>query len=129
MKIERGMYVRTKKGIGKIDDTRMFMDKYFEFHLDSNKGMIHNVPDNTYWNSEKDIIGEPSFNVIDVIDERDLVNGIWIEKNNGRYLETLEIDPEQSSFGYAKFLELWPNDIYDVITHEQYDAMKYTIGE
>ena len=36
-KLEIGMYVRTKYGIGKIDETRVFIGT-FEIHLDSNKG-------------------------------------------------------------------------------------------
>jgi len=132
MKIEKGMYVRYVSSFN---------------HNDSDKpvvkiGKIIRVDDyiqlDTFWPSngvfptedfKKFIIGEPSFNIMDVIESNDLVNEIWVEENNGRYLETLEHDCEMSSLGHIEYVKIWPRDIYTVLTHEQYDAMKYTIGE
>ena len=71
--ISIGDYVRTSYGIGKIDKIRHFMN-VFEFHLDSNKGRIHNVTENTYWNSELDIIGKPSDNLASLVRPWDIVN-------------------------------------------------------
>ena len=71
--ISIGDYVRTNYGIGKIDKIRHFMG-VFEFHLDSNKGRIHNVTDGKNWNSELDIIGEPSDNLVSLVRPGDIVN-------------------------------------------------------
>ena len=126
-KLEIGMYVRTKYGIGMVDETEMFMDKYFQFHLDSNKGRIHNVTTNTYWNSEEDIIGEPSFKIIDVIEEGDLVNDMFVESNEGNKLCTLEEDYERSTLGYVRYVEIFNGQIETVVTHEQLAAMSYEV--
>ena len=120
--IKIGMYVRTKHGIGKVDETEMFMDKYFQFHLDSNKGRIHNVTTNTYWNSVEDIIGEPSDDPFKLIRPCDFVNGNevlqvcdfhdgvrFIEFSEGRYISSVE-------------------SIYNIVTREQYEREMYIVN-
>jgi hypothetical protein len=119
MKLEVGMYVRTKQGIGKIDETRIFLEKYFEFHLDSNKGYIHSVSDNTYWNDKNEVIGEPSHNIIDLIEEGDYVNGEEIIEIllDGKMSRVKTIDGT-----YFK------EDIKSIVTKEQFESMSYKIN-
>ena len=116
MEISKGMYIRTKKGIGKIDKTRIFMEE-LEIHLDSNKGKIRNVKDNTYWNNVEDIIGKPSFNIIDLIEVGDYVNGSKV----------IKVDKE---YGVIKCLndnKYWHFEVENIVTKEQFNSMKYVV--
>ena len=131
MKISKGMYIRTKKGIGKIDKTRIFMEE-LEIHLDSNKGKIRNVKDNTYWNNVEDIIGKPSFNIIDLIEVGDYVNGNKVTKLGFDKLllhcKTIECHQEDLSRGYEGVTFVYTNnDITDIVTKEQFNSMKYVV--
>lgn len=119
-KLEIGMYVRTKCGIGKIDKTRYFLGRY-EFHLDSNKGTIHNVTDNTYWNTEHNIIGEPSLNQIDLIEVGDYANGCKVIKNTLKDGGNIVIVQGGNCFTN--------DDIKTVVTKEQFSAMEYRLGD
>lgn len=127
-----GMYVRTNYGIGKIDKTRMFMDKYFEFHLDSNKGRIHNVDDNTYWNSLEDIIGEPSFDILELIRPGDYVNGSKVIKTKCK-LEYMDDDSDTGVNEIYDGLELADGWIYfeyeieTILTKEQFEREMYKV--
>lgn len=117
-KIEVGMYVRTKDGIGKIDETRVFIDT-FEIHLDSNKGRIHNVTDNTYWNTSDDIIGKPSKNPIDLIEVGDYVNGYKVD-----FVQNNEIIYNHN---HPRQLNMFAKDIKSIVTREQFSAMEYKV--
>lgn len=123
LELKKGMYVRTKKGIGKINEIRDFMG-VLEFHLDSNIGKIHNVTDNTYWNNVDDIIGDPSEHLIDLIEVGDYVNGEKVtsaepvyEKDNERYL----------GFGDYDYYIHASEDIKSVVTKEQFNSCKYVL--
>ena len=119
MKLEVGMYVRTKKGLGKIYKTRYFMDEY-EIHLDSNVGTILNVTDNTYWSHTYDIIGEPSHNIIDLIEVGDYVNGekvIYISEGNFKCIQTEKTRDKL----------ITEKDIKSVVTKEQFESVSYDI--
>lgn len=120
MELKKGMYIRTKKGIGKINEIRDFMG-VLEFHLDSNIGKIHNVTDNTYWNNVDDIIGEPSEHLIDLIEVGDYVNGVKVtEIKDGKPYHEDYNDPYFSYY----FEE---NNIKDIVTKEQFNACKYVV--
>lgn len=128
-KLKVDMYVRTRNGIGKIDETRMFMDK-FEFHLDNNKGRIHNVNDNTYWNSLEDVIGEPSYKVIDLVQEGDLVTikSKYCEGDiyqvNVKCDDVVGLDCFQDGTMYID-----NNDIKTVVTKEQFEREMYEVNK
>lgn len=131
MKIEVGMYVRTKAGIGKIDETEMFMGKYFQFHLDSNKGTIHNVTHNTYWNKKEDIIGEPSYNIMDLIEAGDYVNGEKVaevlNKPMYHFGDGIIIKNEYGEDIYSNFRNSKYESIKSIVTKEQFAAMEYKV--
>lgn len=121
-KIEVGMYVRTKYGIGKIDETRVFIGT-FEIHLDSNKGRIHNVTDNTYWNTSDDIIGKPSKNPVDLIEVGDYVNGDKVTEM------MIRMRDEQGVFGLPDHYKMFVDEIpiKSIVTREQFEAMEYKV--
>lgn len=121
MKIEVGMYTRTKYGIGKIDETRMFMNE-FQFHLDINVGRILNVNDNTYWNTQKDIIKEPSFKLIDLIEVGDYVNGVEVEEITDTEIMLVDTHLYIDKNVANKLIE-------SVVTHEQFESVSYKVGD
>ena len=119
-----GDYVRTKTGLGKIT----------EYKKHDSWGYIIKV-EGTYncythtGNGELSDIIKSSPNIIDLIEVGDYVNGIYIEGNKGRYLETLEYDIENSSLGHIEYLKIYPNDIKSIVTKEQFSSMEYKVGE
>lgn len=128
MNLEVGMYVRTNYGIGKVDNTRMFMNN-FQFHLDSNKGNIHNVSDNTYWNRLEDIIGEPVHNLIELIEVGDFItykqsNMHWNipTRVDGRYNRQQELNELVVGDIPLKNVE-----ITSILTKEQFERETYKI--
>lgn len=105
MKLEVGMYVRTLNGIAKID-------KIQDNVMKDTKGYLH------YGDFVK-----ASYNIIDILEEGDYVNGSWVnEIVDGKPIHEDYNDPYYS-FG-------WENeDIKSVITHEQMEQMAYKVGE
>lgn len=120
MKIEVGMYVRTKYGIGKVDEIRNVLGEY-EIHLDCNKGKIHNVTNNTYWNHTEDIIGEPSLTLIDLIEIGDYVNGMKVLDIKDGYFFTMQ------EFGVKGIFR--NEDIKTIVTKEQFERESYKLGD
>lgn len=133
MKIEKGMYVRTRQGIGYIDDIVKYRDEHDIFHLDINKGSIHNIYNDTYWNDEKDLLKEPSFDLMDLIEAGDIINGSKllsidyaydVDHNCDKlhyYYEFDNVDKDINEY-YDKLI------IEEIITKEQYEANVYKVN-
>ena len=108
MKLEEGMYVRTKKGIGKIN---YFINNNYtqKFTYIDNKG-VSNILE------EKEII-KASHNIIDLIEVGDYVNGwkvlYWTDG-------TKVVDD-----GYATNLD--KISVKSIVTKEQFESMKYEV--
>ena len=108
MKLEEGMYVRTKKGIGKIN---YFINNNYtqKFTYIDNKG-VSNILE------EKEII-KASYNIIDLIEVGDYVNGwkvlYWTDG-------TKVVDD-----GYATNLD--KISVKSILTKEQFESMKYEV--
>ena len=84
--------------------------------------------DNFLWDKElKEYIVKHSFNIIDLIEEGDYVNGIYIECTKGAYLETLEHDYENSDLGHIEYLKIYPYDIKSIVTKEQFKNIEYKV--
>lgn len=102
MKLEVGMYVRTKNGvIAKIKDIGnfIFTDKR-EFG--------------------KHYITKASYNLIDLIEVGDYVNGSLVSDTTGEYLR---IDSESHNKHYfSKYIK-------SIVTKEQFSQMEYRIGD
>ena len=121
MKLEVGMYVRT---IGGIERLKKENDNGWFFE----KSMIIK-PDNI----EKYII-KASYNIIDILEENDYVNGLRVEKNKYGELYTSYVyyggDIGKQCEVYTTWLkELKEDMIYSVVTHEQMEQMAYKVGE
>lgn len=132
MKLEVGMYVRTNKGIAKIikifangdepyDNVKYELDRYLEIYYDSQY-----VSD--------DYIVKTSYNIIDILEENDYINGLRIEKNKYGELYTSYVyyggDIGKQCEVYTTWLkELKEDMIYSIVTHEQMEQIAYKVGE
>ena len=122
MKLEEGMYVRTKNnGICKL---------YREFHEDSVDVGIGVFPeiDGFFIDKEeinyiekKDVL-KASYNIIDLIEEGDYVNGLPVtricidDETNEKYLNM-----------FGSISEYRSEDIKSIVTIEQFHSMKYEV--
>lgn len=125
-KLEIGMYVRTRYGIAKvvkfsdiIDDRGCYLDR----------NIMSCNPEN--WEdfcTVHDIVGEPSFEIIDVIEQGDLVEikSKYCEDDvyrvNCKCDDVIGLDCFQDGTMYVD-----NTDIKRVLTKEQYKAMCYEV--
>lgn len=125
MKLEVGMYVRTKWGdIRKIEsvwnDTDFNVDKtYYNYNIEEDTlGCVLN----------EDIIKEPSFNIIDLIKAKDIILG-----TDGKLYQCWKIYKDYV-FTYSKnkqgqTVTLVDYQIDKVLTKEQFEQMSYKVGD
>lgn len=125
MKLEVGMYVRTKWGdIRKIEriwnDTDFNVDKtYYNYNIEEDTlGCVLN----------EDIIKEPSFNIIDLIKAKDIILG-----TDGKLYQCWKIYKDYV-FTYSKnkqgqTITLVDYQIDKVLTKEQMEQMAYKVGD
>ena len=125
MKLEVGMYIRIEKGIYKINNyiNNNYTQKYT--YID-NKG-VSNILE------EKEII-KVSRNIIDLIEAGDYVNGLRVEKSKYGKLYTSytymggDIGLQQET--YTTFLKDYEeDDVYSILTREQFESMSYKVDE
>lgn len=121
MKLEVGMYVRFKDKRG-IEYIRKIVkipedNRYASLYLDKEANYSHGL-------SPKNII-KASYNIIDILEEGDYVNGHPIYE-----IVEYEDDTRAIVIGDDNKSIIWKKqDIEDVITKEQFEQMKYRIGE
>ena len=122
MKLEKGMYVRTKIGcICQI--LRTTYSKY----LSRNKELCYEVdrPINVNMELYDEDIFKASHNIIDLIEVGDYVNGYPVTTaSNG--LKSIYIDLREDLGWRTK---LYETDIKSIVTKEQFESMQYKVGE
>lgn len=129
MKLEVGMYVRTKnRGIAKFRGWNAYDENKVAIHT-HNEGDIEITPI-----IDKNTIIKASYNIIDLIEVGDYVNGLRVEKNKYGELYTSYVyyggDIGKQCEVYTTWLkELKEDMIYSIVTHEQMEQMEYKIGE
>ena len=117
MKLEVGMYVRTK--VGKI---AKIINKY------DNSGSLHN--ENFVWvlddlsvlalHSQK--VVKASYNLIDLIEKGDYVNGLAVTRI------CVDEETEKKHLNMYGSLSEWENeDIKSIVTKEQFNSVKYEV--
>lgn len=118
MKLEVGMYVRLQNDAENIVIINRIANVFETTILTENDGSIYQGE------YTKENVIKASYNIIDILEVGDYVNGLPIQKIN-KYLFTNE-----------KYLNLlgscsdWENeDIKSVITHEQMKQMAYKVEE
>lgn len=126
MKLEPNMYVRTKDGIitkvNYIDDDTIFFDK----------DLYRNYGDSINFLGKDNLerIVKASYNIIDILEVGDYVNGQEIyydEELNFLYVQSFDANGEfyQESITKQSFID----NIKSIVTHEQMEQMTYKVGE
>lgn len=131
MKLEEGMYVRFKDKRGshyirKITsvNTEYPGKLYAGIYIDKTANNCNGV-------SLKNIINA-SHRLIDLIDKGDYVNGykvLWVYNTEIAKIsesETLYVVIDNHDGGESRIME---KDIIDIVTKEQFNSMKYVVGE
>ena len=119
LELKKGMYVRTKKGIGRVTEyTKHKSWGYIVKVLGQYSCYTHTS------NGELSDVIKASYNLIDLIEVGDYVNGEKVtsaepvdKKDIERYL----------GFGDYDYYIHTSEDIKDVVTKEQFDSMKYVV--
>jgi len=110
MKLEVGMYVRTHKGICKIEG---FASTLTDDYIENEKGSM--IPKNE--------IKKVNHNIIDLIEAGDYVNGLKV-------IDIVEKDIYASNFYADQYIELIKiKDIKSIVTKEMFENMSYKIGD
>ena len=120
MKLEVGMYVRTDNGIiGKIYEKIGDMFTY----KDSNRDYI------TYGLTHNEIL-KASFNIIDLIEVGDYVNGFRVDEI-GEYhsIRTDKVETYAKVNCSALLNCFYEEDIKSIVTKEMFLQMEYKVGE
>ena len=116
MKLEVGMYVRTKDGI--ID--KVIID-YNGHCANPNCEYKHISCAKNYYDEDK--IVKASYNIIDILEVGDYVNGYYVED----VLKTFVNVAVGSN--YFQSPTIYEKDIKSIVTKEQMEQMVYRIGE
>lgn len=135
MKLEVGQFVRFKdkrgieyiRKIVEIPEDNRYASLYLDKDVNYSKGL-----------SVKNVI-KASYNIIDILEEGDYVNGyyvskIWEKDEITHYVDETPIKRKQReiviqapSYGGIEILK--NNNIKTIVTKEQFEQMSYKIGE
>lgn len=146
MELKEGMYVRTKKdGIGKITKIEEFIPFDDHIYLDSGKGDITFQNKNIVCkvNCRGNIV-KASYNIIDLIEVGDYVNGLpasiisgtRYDKNDLRvwlavatkYKEEYGVENSDGDYEHQTLYRcIKPENIKSIVTKEQFEQMKYEV--
>lgn len=110
MKLKEGMYVRYKTLSNRIKIAKI---------IEIDKKLLD--LDNKDCTTEKYIIGEPSHNIIDLIEVGDYVNGYLVEDVGNTFLNIA------TGSNYFQKPTIFENDIKSIVTKEQFESMEYKI--
>lgn len=128
MKLEAGMYVRTKFGIARIVEFRERENNLSCYYLDRNimeedKYLSNCIYDYKYY---KEQILKVSYDIIDLIKPGDYVNGYKVSFKDKDYKPFVQCDyPVQE--GTTNHYRFYEEAIYLIVTKEQFESMKYEV--
>ena len=112
MNLEPNMYVRTKWGIARlIGECWKDFGGELAYAVDC---CLQPIDETKIF--KEDIIGEPSFNLIDLIEVGDYVNEERVEE---KWKEVVLVGQECRP--------ITPNDIKSIVTKQQFESMQYVI--
>ena len=120
MELKKGMYVRFKDNkdiqyIGKLININEYREPCFKYAIEVT------WYDDYIFIGDNDIIGEPSFDLIDLIEPGDFINGYkvtYIDKDN----QIIRVD----GFGWGTNI-IRKDNIKNIVTKEQFNSMKYVV--
>ena len=129
MKLEVGMYVRTKEGfiakIQYIDEDSGGID------CDSSVKTMYEEHYSCLWGSEvKELVVKASHNLLGndkepcLIDAGDYVNGRKVYQVGYNFADEFVLKMSKSN--YEDFI--YPNEIETIVTKEQFESMSYKVG-
>ena len=140
MKLEVGMYVRTKLGISKLIGIKKYKDlKIYIFDKLDEDLWSDDIADEVWECELKKVIVKASYNIIDILEIGDYANGyyvskIWEKDEITHYVNETpikrkerEIVIQAPSYGGIEILK--NKNIKSVITHEQMEQMAYKVEE
>ena len=121
MELKEGMYVRTKYGI----------TQYREYEI-NNCGLLSKIicmpvkccNEGIFANTE-DIIGEPSFNIIDLIEDDDYVNGYPVTVENMGGIKYLLLDCDKDMHYLVQIYD--DSEIKSIVTKEMFSSVSYEV--
>ena len=121
MKLEVGMYVRTKH----YNHIPSYISKIIKITDDYVK--LENQKD-THYSWEKEDILKASHNIIDLIEVGDYVNGYKVSLRGYDYADFVQCDypVENGTTNHYKFYE---QAIKSIVTKEQFSSMEYRLGD
>ena len=122
MKLEVGQFVRLKSGyICKIININDFREPNMKY------GVEANYLKDVMFIGDDDVV-KASYNIIDLIEEGDYVNGYKVVDiiHNNRKLEPSTMVYCEYGNNYIGF---YNEEIKSVITHEQMEQMEYKVGK
>lgn len=117
MEIKEGMYVRTKDGY--ID--KVIID-YKGYCNNPNCNCKHVSCEKNYYDEEKII--KTSYNLIDLIEEGDYVNGVEVI---GKEFDNFNKEYLQCGVGDYVICTFEVKDIKTILTKEQFESQKYIV--
>jgi hypothetical protein len=138
MKLEVGKWCRTEKGtIFKIIGGNVDM---WEIDIDySYLSKCENEDYNSYaYNKNnslfEDLVVKSSYNIIDLVEENDYINGLRVEKNKYGKLYTSYVYYGGDIGKQCEVYTTWLKDykieyIETIVTHQQFENMAYKVGE
>lgn len=122
MKLEVGQFARLKSGyICKIININDFREPNMKY------GVEANYLKDVMFIGDDDIV-KVSYNIIDILEEGDYVNGNKVDFTNNNN----KLSYEDKCIGFYDGdgdITLFENGIKSVITHEQMEQMAYKVGE
>lgn len=125
--IQVGEYVRTKNGV-----IRKAEEVLKGNYVNIDDGFFDTDYDDYRWGLEPDEIKVHSFNIIDLIEVGDYVNGYQVETinyeedENGNLFNVLGVVFTDDDYAYSK--ELKDINIHSIVTKEQFKSMEYKVG-
>ena len=133
LELRKNMYVRNCYGriakIEYIEDNTAYCDNWLYQSYEDHITFI-NLDDE----DDIDEILKTSYNIIEILEENDYVNGLRVEKNKYGELYTSYVyyggDIGKQCEVYTSWLkELEEDMIYSVVTKEQFESMSYKLGD
>lgn len=133
MKLEVGMYVRTKDGvIGKLKNSNYV--GYGDFIIDTLYYNFDEIIDKWTCIINKYDIEKASYNIIDILEVGDYVNGskvidisiIGKDKEKWVWVEQMEYTDNKYGDDYVGYNN---EQIKSIVTKEQMEQMEYKVGE
>ena len=125
MKLEVGQFARLKSGyICKIININDFREPNMKY------GVEANYLKDVMFIGDDDVV-KASYNIIDILEIGDYVNGYIVEEIKRGYDGKIWIDNSTRGYDDGGEYTIWKRneDIKSVITHEQMEQMAYRVGD